>query len=134
MSKDSFIFITTIGYAGSFGMLGGVKCNDRKSLFIGDRVTIDTLFPENIHIGKNVHITTGVIILTHGLDTSQKGTCWISYQVDIGEGSFIGANSIICGKAKIGENAIVGAGSIITKDVPPNEIWAGNPAHFIRKR
>lgn len=33
-----------------------------------------------------------------------------------------------------GENAIVGAGSIVTKDIPANEVWAGNPARFIRKR
>ena len=34
----------------------------------------------------------------------------------------------------IGEGAIVGAGSIVTKDIPANEVWAGNPARFIRKR
>lgn len=33
-----------------------------------------------------------------------------------------------------GENAIVGAGSIVTKDIPANEVWAGNPARFIIKR
>lgn len=103
-------------------------------MFIGNKVTIDTLYPENIHIGEKVHITTGCIILTHGLDTTQEGTCWLSYQVDIGSGSFIGANSIICGNIKIGENVIVGAGSIVTHDIPSNEIWAGNPARFIKKR
>ena len=34
----------------------------------------------------------------------------------------------------IGENAIIGAGSVVTKDIPANEVWAGNPARFIRKR
>ncbi|UVO67638.1 LbetaH domain-containing protein [Parabacteroides distasonis] len=34
----------------------------------------------------------------------------------------------------IGEGAIVGAGAIVTKDIPSNEVWAGNPARFIRKR
>ena len=29
---------------------------------------------------------------------------------------------------------MIGAGSIVTKDVGPYEIWAGNPARFIRKR
>jgi acetyltransferase-like isoleucine patch superfamily enzyme len=32
----------------------------------------------------------------------------------------------------IGENAIVGAGSVVTKSIPSNEIWAGNPAKRIR--
>ncbi|RHT85734.1 acyltransferase, partial [Coprobacillus sp. AM28-15LB] len=25
-------------------------------------------------------------------------------------------------------------GSIVTKDIPDNEIWGGNPAKFIKKR
>lgn len=33
----------------------------------------------------------------------------------------------------IGRNSVVGAGSIVTKDIPDNEVWAGNPARFIRK-
>ena len=38
------------------------------------------------------------------------------------------------GGVTIGDGAVVGAGSIVTKDVGPYEIWAGNPARFIRKR
>lgn len=32
---------------------------------------------------------------------------------------------------EIGPNAIVGAGSIVTKKVPPDTVYAGNPAKFI---
>lgn len=46
---------------------------------------------------------------------------------------FIGANCIILKGVHIGEKAIIGAGSIITKDVPSNEIWAGNPGKKISK-
>ena len=35
---------------------------------------------------------------------------------------------------EIGENAIIGAQSVITKDVPANEIFAGNPARKIGTR
>ena len=28
---------------------------------------------------------------------------------------------------------MIGAGSVVTKDVPANELWFGNPAKFIRK-
>jgi UDP-2-acetamido-3-amino-2,3-dideoxy-glucuronate N-acetyltransferase len=28
---------------------------------------------------------------------------------------------------------MVGAGSLVTKDIPDNELWFGNPAKFIRK-
>lgn len=48
--------------------------------------------------------------------------------------AFIGTNTIVCADVTIGEGAVVGAGSIVTKDIPPYEIWAGNPARFIKKR
>ncbi|MDD2995041.1 MAG: DapH/DapD/GlmU-related protein [Paludibacter sp.] len=48
------------------------------------------------------------------------------------KGCFIGANSIIQKGCIIGENSIVGAGSVVTKVIPDNEVWAGNPAQFIR--
>ena len=35
---------------------------------------------------------------------------------------------------EIGQNAIIGAQSVITKDVPDNDIFAGNPARKIGKR
>lgn len=35
---------------------------------------------------------------------------------------------------KIGTNTIIGAGSLVTKYIPDNEIWAGTPARYIKKR
>ncbi|MDD7449027.1 MAG: hypothetical protein PUK62_07400 [Prevotellaceae bacterium] len=43
-------------------------------------------------------------------------------------------NTIIANSVTIGDNAVIGAGSIITCDIPANEVWAGNPAKFIKKR
>jgi acetyltransferase-like isoleucine patch superfamily enzyme len=51
----------------------------------------------------------------------------------IKKGASIGAASVILGGVIIGENAMIGAGSVVTKDVPDNELWYGNPAKFIRK-
>ena len=50
----------------------------------------------------------------------------------IKDNAFIGAHSIILKGVTIGENSIIGAGSVVTKSVPDNQIWAGNPARFIR--
>jgi acetyltransferase-like isoleucine patch superfamily enzyme len=52
--------------------------------------------------------------------------------VIIEDNVFIGAHSLVLKGVTIGENSIIGAGSVVTKNVPPNQIWAGNPAKFIR--
>ena len=52
----------------------------------------------------------------------------------IGHDVWIGQNVIIKQGVNIGTGAIIGMGSIVTKDVPPYNIYAGNPAKFIRKR
>lgn len=109
------------------GVNVGTKCD-----FIGKDVNFDTVAPEKIYIGDGCVITTGTIILTHYLNT-QTGV-WYTGDVKIGDNVFIGARTVITKPVTIGGNAVVGAGSIVTKDIPANEIWAGNPARFIRKR
>ena len=47
--------------------------------------------------------------------------------------AFIGANSIILKGSYIGEGSIIGAGSVVCGKIPPYEIWAGNPARYIKK-
>jgi len=56
-----------------------------------------------------------------------------SRPVKIGRGAFVGAQSIILKGVTIGAGAVVGAGSVVSRDIPEWEIWAGNPARFIRK-
>ena len=46
--------------------------------------------------------------------------------------AFIGAGSIILKGVTIGEKSIIGAGAVVVSDVPDGQIWAGNPARFIK--
>jgi len=56
----------------------------------------------------------------------------ISSPIIIKKNAFIGGCSIVLRGVTIGENSIIGAGSVVTKNVPENQIWAGNPIRFIR--
>ena len=58
--------------------------------------------------------------------------CKVKSPVIIEDNVFIGARSIILKGVTIGRNSIVGAGSVVTKSIPSNQIWGGNPAKFIR--
>lgn len=53
--------------------------------------------------------------------------------VIIGNNVWVGANCMLLKGTVIGDKSIIGAGSVVNKKIPPDEIWAGNPARFIRK-
>ncbi|MDE5848627.1 MAG: acyltransferase [Muribaculaceae bacterium] len=100
--------------------------------FIGANVYFDEMRPELIEIGSQVTITSGTRIISHFFNPSigryQYG------KVTIGSRVFIGMNTLIVNSVDIGERAVLAAGSVVTKDIPGEEIWGGNPARFIRKR
>ena len=110
---------------------------------IGDNVGISQtalISHCSITIGDNVKIGGGTSIYTtdfHSLDpiiraSDEDQKYRRCAPVVIGDNVFIGAKCIILKGVTIGENSIIGAGSVVTKNVPANQIWAGNPAKFIR--
>lgn len=115
-----------------FVRMGGV--NIEGPCFIYKNVRFDSVAPELITIKKGATLTRGTSILTHFLDPSKKGRVFRLEKVTIEEDVFIGINVIICNSVTIGKGAVIGAGSIVTKDIPPYQVWAGNPARYIRDR
>ncbi|WP_297700845.1 DapH/DapD/GlmU-related protein [uncultured Fibrobacter sp.] len=96
----------------------------------------------DIIIGDNVLMGAGVKVYSsdfHSTNYENRRNSMTdsdhckSKLVSIGNDVFIGAGTIILKGVSIGEKSIVGAGSVVTKSIPPNEIWAGNPAKMIRK-
>jgi acetyltransferase-like isoleucine patch superfamily enzyme len=91
----------------------------------------------DIKIGDNVAIANNCFIFTHNHDytdkslPSWKGGLHIE-PVIIENGCWIGANTKILPGVTIGERSVVAAGSIVTKSVPPNTIFGGNPAKLIK--
>lgn len=102
--------------------IGSHVCIDRGNMhdtIIKDGVKIDNL----VHVGHNVTIGKNTLVVAGSV---------ICGSVEIGENCFIGANSTIRQKLKIGNNVVIGMGAVVTKDIPDNEIWAGNPAKFLK--
>lgn len=95
-----------------------------------------------ISIGSNVKIGGNVVMYDtdfhslnplHRRDKAMDKKYVVTAPIVIGDDVFIGAHSTILKGVCIGNNAIVGACSVVTKNIPENEIWGGNPAKFIRK-
>ena len=53
--------------------------------------------------------------------------------VSVGRRAFVGGHSILLKGVAIGEEAVIGAGSVVRSHVPAREVWAGNPAVFLRE-
>lgn len=94
-----------------------IKCG----VFLWDGITIE----DNVQIGPNVTFTNDKYPRAKQPFELQRTL--------VKKNASVGAGAVILGGICIGENAMIGAGSIVTKDVPANELWVGNPAKFIRK-
>ncbi len=115
------------------------------NLEIGDNVGLSAvalICNHKINIGNNVIIGGNTVVYDtdfHSLDPKDRAfgasdkLKATKAEVNIGDNVFIGAHSTILKGVSIGKNAIVGACSVVTKDIPENQIWAGNPAKFIKE-
>ena len=117
--------------------------NKDAKLILGDHVYIcnrnSFLLGGNISIGENTLIASDILITSenHGNDPestlpygSQELIC---KDVVIGKRCWIGEKAIILPGVTIGEGSIVGAGSVVTKSIPPFSIAVGNPAVVKKK-
>jgi len=91
-----------------------------------------------ITIGKNVALGAGMKVFDtdfHSIDLDDRlaDVNIPTKPVTIEDGAFIGGDVIILKGVTIGKASVVGAGSVVAKNIPPGEIWGGNPAKFIKK-
>jgi len=138
---NNSLWANTIGFATPCVLVA-----DNANLIIGENVgisqTVLNATGADIVIGDNVLMGGGVKIYStdfHSLDYSDRRDPLLdcskrtALPIRIGNDVFIGAGSIILKGVSIGDRAIIGAGSVVAKNIPADEIWAGNPARFIKK-
>lgn len=97
---------------------------DGVTIFLGGNHRTDWIstYPFNV---LNIHFPEAINITGH---PSSKGNVIIENDV------WIGRNVTIMSGVTIANGSVIGAESVVTKNIGPYEIWAGNPAKFIRKR
>jgi acetyltransferase-like isoleucine patch superfamily enzyme len=118
----------------------GNDCNICSHVFIendviiGNRVTIKcgVQIWDGIRIDDEVFIGPNVTFANDPFPRSQARP--ESFPITkIHRGASIGANATILPGVSIGRRSMVGAGSVVTKNIPDDELWLGNPARFHRK-
>lgn len=93
------------------------------SLEIGEKV----LFSPNVYITDCDHEYRNINIPVLDQGIVQRGQ-----KVSIGEGSYIGINTVIVGNVRIGKHCVIGANSVVTKDIPDYCVAGGSSARVIK--
>ena len=71
-------------------------------------------------IGAGTNLGAGMV--TCNYDGKDK------HRTNIGEGAFIGCDTMLVAPVTVGAGAITGAGAVVTKDIPPGRLAVGVPA------
>jgi len=117
-----------------FPQLGNVILED--NIEIGPCSTIrraaldSTIVGKGTRIGSLVNIGHNCIIGKNCILTSQIVTSGSS---EIGDNVFIGVSSSVKNGVNIGSNVTIGHGSVVTKDLPGDGVYFGNPAVEIKE-
>ena len=115
-----------------FRMRSGAKIRVRKNadLSIGDNFSMSNNCVitawEKIKIGDNVQFGPGVLVYDQDHDLKVPGGLaaekYKTKPIHIGNGVWVGANTIILRGTVIGDNTDIGAGSIIKGNIPANSL------------
>lgn len=136
---NSDIYINPVGmtnqtmfYIGPNGVVEiGNNVGITNSLFFANEKII---IKDDVLIGGGCQLLDNDFHSTDYKDRLKGGKINVkSKPIIINESAFIGTSSIILKGVTIGARSIIAAGSVVTKSIPSDEIWGGNPAVFIKK-
>jgi putative colanic acid biosynthesis acetyltransferase WcaF len=100
--------------------------------WLGEDLWIDNLAP--VTIGSNVCISQAAYVCTGNHDWTTPNMKLFRRPVAIEDGCWVGARATLCPGVVIGTGSVVAAGSVVSKSISEYQVWAGNPAAFVRER
>lgn len=101
-------------------------------VWIGESVWIDNL--AKVSIGNNVCISQDAILLCGNHSYKKTSFDLILGEINLEEGVWVGAKSIVCPGVRLKSHAILTVGSVANRDLDAYCIYQGNPAAKIRDR
>lgn len=137
VANDTFV-------APSATVIGDVYLNNQSSIWYGAVVRGDT---NTVRIGAVSNVQDRAVIHTgkKSADSVFPTSTTIGNYVTVGHGAvlsscvvednvFIGANALVLDGALVQSNAVVEAGAVVPpgRRVPAGQVWAGNPATYVR--
>lgn len=121
-------------------VLRQLGCKVGKDTFIGSQLWIDSGHADLITIEDHVHVTGRTVLLCHKKDLHSycqgddyAKLPYLTGKIHLKRGCSTGTGTIIMPGVTIGEGSVVGAGSIVTKDIPDWTIAIGHPAKVIKQ-
>ncbi|MFN5459472.1 MAG: WcaF family extracellular polysaccharide biosynthesis acetyltransferase [Bacteroidota bacterium] len=102
------------------------------NVWIGERVWIDNL--GDVIIESDVCISQGALLLCGNHNYKKSTFDLIVGNIELKEGSWVGARAIITGGSILNTHSIISAGSVFSGTADEFTIYKGNPSLPIRKR
>jgi acetyltransferase-like isoleucine patch superfamily enzyme len=102
---------------------------------LGDRVTLKS----GVYVWDGIVLEDDVFCGPNATFTNDKFPRSGDYSKQplvtrVGRGASIGAGAVILPGVTIGQGATIGAGAVVTRNVPADQTWVGNPALELAQR
>ena len=130
VSSSSFV-------APNASVIGNVTLGDDSSVWYGTVLRADRSGSSKIQIGSGSNVQDRSVLsgdVTVGKNTTIGHGALMSDNVSIGDGCLIGQGSVCASDVTIESDVILAAGAVVLPrtTIPAGQMWAGNPAVYVR--